>query len=407
MNRREFLELSGGLIAMGASAPRFVSQTAHALAREGISFDAAQGSPILVVVQLAGGNDGLNAVVPYQDDLYYRVRPSLAVPSGEVLPLSGELGLHPSLAGFRDQFDAGRLRVLQNVGYPNPNRSHFRSMEIWESGDPDDAAPRTGWLGRYLDANCSGCDAPALTLASPLPQSLWSDHVPVPGLTDLGRLTRYGPRGPEGHRRLETLKRLYQVGQALPIDEAVRSRGFNALSAAELIREFLGGYESSVEYPNSGLARRLRNVARLIAGGMESHIYFVTHGGFDTHSNQGGLHANLLGQLADAVAAFSQDLEAMGRAEQVLILTFSEFGRRIAENGSRGTDHGAAAPMFLIGNKIKGGIEGAPPLLADDVRADVEFGLDFRRVYAAVIREWLGADPTPVVGAGYEPLGIV
>ena len=391
---------------MGATAPLFVTKTAYALRAAGETFDAAQGSRILVVIQLAGGNDGLNTVVPYADDLYYQARPTLAIPADQVLRVTDQLGLHPGLAPIHGLFGEGRLRLIQSVGYPNPNRSHFRSMEIWESGDPNDAAPQTGWLGRYLDAACSGCDTPAMTLTSPLPQSLWSDHVPVPSLTNLESILQYGAGRTERTRRLDALKSLYAIPLDAPIEEAVRGRGLNALTAAEQLQAYLGQFETIGAYPDAQIGQRLRSVAQLIGGGLGSHIYFVSHGGFDTHSGQSGQHENLLLQLADAIAAFQIDLVAMGRDRDVLVMTFSEFGRRIQENGSRGTDHGAAAPLFLLGPSV-GGVTGNSPQLALDSQADVPFGVDFRNVYASVISEWLGADPVPVVGPDHPPLGIL
>ncbi|MBM4436466.1 MAG: DUF1501 domain-containing protein [Actinobacteria bacterium] len=246
MQRRAFMQLSGGLMVMGASAPLFVSKTAHALQA---ATGTGVGGRILVIVQLAGGNDGLNTVVPYEDPMYYKVRPTLGVRASSVLPLTAGLGLHPSLAKFKDLYSAGDLRVVQNVGYPNPNRSHFRSMEIWEAGDPSDAAPQTGWLGRYLDANCAGCETAAMSLTSPLPQSLWRDHVPVPGLPDLTTVTRIGPGGSEAARRLAALKSLYATPDEGATVEAVRGRGLNAITAAETIQAFLNKVQTTGEYP--------------------------------------------------------------------------------------------------------------------------------------------------------------
>lgn len=358
----------------------------------------------LVLLELAGGNDGLNTVVPHGDDRYYRSRPVLAVKRRDVLRLDDRFGLHPSLVGFSRLHDAGRAAIVHGVGYPNPNRSHFESMDIWHSGriDPGAAAASTGWLGRWLDGSEGARRArlPALALAAQIPRALSGSRISVPAIDDpatFGLATE--PGSP-----LDDLLRRPPEGDASSELDFLRRASVEAVRSAEEIRRIARDGRTPVEYPATGLAHALRFVGRLIDSDLGACLYFVSLGGFDTHAGQDVSHPRLLAELGGALEAFVKDMDALGRTKDVLVLAFSEFGRRVAENASAGTDHGAAGPVLLVSGGLAGGQHGSVPDLGDLGDGDVRFTVDFRSVYGAVLRDWLGADPGPVLGEGVEPL---
>ncbi len=359
----------------------------------------------LVLLELAGGNDGLNTVVPYADDRYYRSRPILGVKRREVLRLDDHVGLHPSLAGLARLYEAGRAAIVNGVGYPNPNRSHFESMDIWHSGrlDPAVAAASTGWLGRWLDGAESARRAriPALALASRLPRALSGSRVAVPAIDDPAG---FGA-GPEGGAPLESLLRREPEGDGSSELDFLRRASGDALRSAEEIRRLATDVRTTVEYPATGLAGALRFVARAIDSDLGARLFFVSLGGFDTHAGQDVSHPQLLAELGGALEAFVKDLDRMDRTKEVLVLAFSEFGRRLAENASAGTDHGAAGPVLLVSGALSGGLHGAVPDLGALADGDLRYGVDFRSVYAAVLQDWLEADAAGVLGEGVEPLG--
>jgi len=387
--RRDFLRttLLGG--ALTWTVPSFVAQTFSALHAEadGALTQVATGKdgPILVLIQLAGGNDGLNAVVPYTNDFYYNARPTIGIPAPQVLTLNDTLGLNPAMTGFKNLFDAGHLSIVNGVGYPNPNRSHFRATEIWQTASDEDKYLTDGWLGRYFDNACQGCDPTvAINIGPRLPQA-FSSHTP----------TGISLENPESYRFIgsgknddETLayRSMYNPDDATSSANSGASvsmvsgtvtlqNGQSALDflertsmdaqvSSDKIRAIAAKTASATNYPGSGLSRNLQLVARLIAGGLPTRIFYVSQGGYDTHTGQRGGQDARLRELGDAVKAFTDDLTAMGEFDRVMIMTFSEFGRRVHENGSQGTDHGAAAPMFLIGSHMKAGLLGAEPSLA-------------------------------------------
>jgi len=423
--RREFLStgLKGaGLLAASTFVPAFVTRTAAATG-------AARNASILVVVQLSGGNDGLNTVVPFADDLYAKARPTLRLPADQTLKLSDQLGLHPAFAPLRGEYDAGRMAIVQNVGYPNPNRSHFRSMEIWHTA-ADDTKPREieGWLGKYFDAQCTGTD-PArrrgeigVSFGKVMPQAFRNRSNVGLAVNDPNTF-QWNPSGDTAtfakvqERVFEKINKPAagnQMGSAGGITgnepatiDFLRHTAMNAVVAGDSMRAILRQEKNKAHYPDSQLAAQLQMVARLVTGDFPSRVYYVSQGGYDTHADQLGNHARLLGDFSASVGAFLEDLRRQKSSDRVTVLAFSEFGRRVAENGSRGTDHGAAAPMFVFGDSIKGGLHGEAPDLADLVDGDVRHKIDFRQVYASLIEGWLGLPAKNVLGDSWSGIRIV
>lgn len=422
--RRAFITRGLTLASGAVTIPYFLQKSAVVMAQSHTGLSSMAGVPqdrILVVVQLAGGNDGLNTVVPFRHDAYYRARPGIGIPRDQVLELArgADVGLHPAMTGLKAMYDDGMLTVIQGVGYPNPNRSHFKSTDIWETARTNGIGD--GWIGRYFDNQCSGepgagdacsgCQGVAIGRAAPIAMQ-GRQYKPISFETpDLFRWT-----GLDLH---PSMSAPYQDILRTEVDPAIESSNPNA---AFLMRTALDAQVSSdrirkaveseplVRYPNSALARQLAMVASMIRAGLETRVYYVSMGGFDTHAGQGGAnggHARLLGQFADAVRAFYQDLKAQENDSRVLTMTFSEFGRRVGQNASGGTDHGAAAPMFMFGPAARAGIHGSQPSLTDLDAGDLKYHTDFRSVYATVLDNWLKADSTKVLGQKYRTLKIL
>jgi uncharacterized protein (DUF1501 family) len=409
--RREFLRRGLVLVSVGFAAPAFLAKTGLAAELPGAA-RSTNSRGILVVVQLSGGNDGLNTLVPYADPLYRQLRPQLAVPEGESLPLDGALALHPALAPLKARYEAGQLAVVLGVGYPNPNRSHFRSMDIWHTAEPADYA-RTGWLGRYLSGcQCAGGEkAGGIAVGQSLPRAFWTENLFVPALTNLGTYRfQTDPRSPADRAAQLRAKAALDAGhEALrPYAEFLGQQSLNALASADELGRVANGWSTPVAYPETPFAQGLKLIGQLIAGDLGTRVFYISLGGFDTHANQKNTQQRLLEQLASGLDAFQNDLEAMGRAEQVLTMTFSEFGRRARENGSQGTDHGTAEPLFLLGAGLRGGLYGTQPRLDQlDEQGDLQFQVDFRAVYGTVLSRWLGADAAEVLGGQFPPLGFL
>jgi uncharacterized protein (DUF1501 family) len=413
--RREFLRKGLTVAAVGMTVPSFLTRTAYALNNPADLplVHSRPGRPddrILVVLQMAGGNDGLNTLVPYVDDNYYRVRPNLAVPKGDVLRINDEVGMSPTLADLKALYDDGHMAIVQGVGYPNPNRSHFRSMEIWETAAGSDQTLPYGWVGRYFDNACSGAPQPSLGIAigNHTPLTFRNGHQIGITLQNPNQYQwRAGGESPEAaHQTFQNLNTVdAPAGGSL---DFLQRTAMNAQVSSDQIRAAAARYHSTVSYPaNSPLGASLKLIASLIAGGLGTRVFYASLTGFDTHANQKAQQPRLLGELAGAVRAFYQDLQAQGNAEKVVVMTFSEFGRRVAENASGGTDHGTAAPMFLFGAPIRPGLYGRQPSLTDLDQGDMKFNTDFRSVYATVLEKWLGTPSTPVLGARYPLLDCI
>ncbi|MBI1851013.1 MAG: DUF1501 domain-containing protein [Planctomycetes bacterium] len=412
--RREFLGTGLALIGFGATVPSFVDKLAWAIGSpDDAPLTASKpGVPeerVLVIVQLAGGNDGLNTVVPFEDDVYYKSRPRIAIAKKDVLRLDARVGLHPSAADLKRLFDDAKLAIVQGVGYPNPNRSHFTSTDIWETASPDGREHR-GWIGRYFDCSCKGADPcppeNAIALSPTAPLALQGDRFQPIAFNDPQSLEWQGGRDPNlaaAHDALNKPGAAASPHDPLAFLERV---AMDAQVSAEKIRRAAAG-PSPVEYPRLPFAQALRGVARLVAANLPTRVYYVSLGGFDTHSDQKGRHERLLEGFGSAIRAFLADLEKTGHLDRVLVMTFSEFGRRVAENGAGGTDHGQAAPLFVFGKKIKPGLFGTHSDLRELREGDVPFTTDFRQVYATVLDGWLRADSKAILGATFSRLSFV
>ena len=434
--RRQFLRTS----MLGAAAtwtlPVFLEKTffaLDALAADSLTQTATgKDGTILVVLQMAGGNDGLNMVTPYADDAYHRVRPQLALPADKILKLNSYAGMNPRLSGLKALFDEGHLGVVQGVGYPNPNRSHFRSTEIWQTASDADRNESEGWIGRYFDNCCKGADPTVgVAISEETPQAFAAKTPTGVTFSRPGQFRWRPSDSTEGKMSAEELFFRQLNGSEESPEPAAATDGdsigaiagktktdlgtldflqrtaLDAQLSSDKILAIARKYKSTVPYPPGKLASSLSLIARMIAGGLPTRVYYASQGGFDTHAGQLNAHKHLMGELNDALAAFVADLKQQGNFERVLLLTFSEFGRRVAENANGGTDHGTAAPMFLLGGGIKGGLFGKYPSLTDLDNGDLKFNTDFRSVYGTVLDKWLGAPSQVVLGRKFPALPFI
>lgn len=408
ISRRSFLAKGLYGIGIGAALPAFLNRTSAALAAQALQGSSIETHPerILVVLELSGGNDGLNTVVPYGDPAYYRARPRLGVPERDVIKVADGFGFHPSMVGFERLYKDGLMAVVHGCGYDRPSLSHFSSMDFWHTGVPN-GGETLGWLGRLADrqydpgtrnvlVNIGSSQALAVRAAR---------HSPLV-FDDPDRFRR---EGTDGQRRaLEALTE--GRATANPALKFLASTARNAAESSEFVRQASAGYRTTVDYGIGGaFGGGLQRVVALIAARMPARLYYVTYPGnqFDTHVQQADPHMRLLMYTADAVRAFVEDLKRIGRDKDVAIMMFTEFGRRVEENGSLGTDHGTATPMFVIGGGVKGGFYGRPPSLTDLDDGNLKMTTDFRSVYATVIKEWLGYDDTQAVLKGrFDTLGM-
>jgi uncharacterized protein (DUF1501 family) len=438
--RREFLRTSALGGALASTVPAFLCHTfsaLHAAAAESATQTATgKDAPILVVLQMAGGNDGLNTVVPYADDHYFQARKTIGLSAKNILKINDQVGLHPSLTGFKSLYDAGQLSLIQGSGYPNPNRSHFRSTEIWQTASDAAKVESYGWLGRYFDNACGGADPTVgVTIGRQLPQA-FNARTPTGICLDNPQNYRFmmGARHPADGEMNAEEKTFHELNQASTEEgggadnsgavigaiggpvashgsalDFLRRTSLDAQVSSDKVLAITKRAQNLAEYPGSALASSLKLVAKLIGGGLPTRVYYVSQGGYDTHVNQINQHARLLQDLGDSIKAFVADLTAQGNLDRVLLMTFSEFGRRVSENANGGTDHGAAAPMFVIGKKIKAGLRGRYPSLApeDLFEGDLRFNVDFRSVYSAVLEEWLQTKSEPILGGKFTPLPLV
>ncbi|MFN0072681.1 MAG: DUF1501 domain-containing protein [Chloroflexota bacterium] len=372
---------------------------------------SSNGPRLLIVVQLSGGDDGLNAVVPYGDGLYYQLRPQLAIQGDQVLPLNDRVGLHPSLKSFKALWDQDKLAVIQGVGYPDPSRSHFRSMDIWHTGRLENNVDN-GWLGNFMAQAQRADQGPfqCVALGNSVPRALQHEHISPAALQDTATFTFQTDRRLPGMR--DSLIQAFSdlqasANRAFPTAQLVANNWLATAQGVDQLRAVGESYRPFGQYGNSPFGRALQQTAVLAAAELGTRVLYVSIGGFDTHANQRNTHAGLLTQLSDGLAALQKDLEHSGQADRTLILAFSEFGRRVRENGSGGTDHGAAGPMFIIGNRARGGLYGEYPDLTNLDEGDLKHSTDFRQVYATVIEDWLGASAHSVLGGSFDRLGFV
>ncbi len=410
--RRSFLKrgLIGG--ALATTLPAFLDRTL-------LRVDAAEAAmltqrphgkdaPILIVMQLAGGNDGLNSFIPLENDHYRRARPRLGLVEKTALNLEGNLGLHENLDGLKALYDDGLLSLVQGVGYPNPNRSHFRATEIWHSARPEADPGSNGWLGRYFDNQCQGM-APetGISLTNQPPQAF-------DGEGSMG-ITFRNPQKFDFDDDIDIMSgasiNMPGPGRRVDLDDPLafleRSH-LDAVVSSDHLHDVLKKQAAPGGFPKNKLGNDLSLVARMIAGGMSTRVYYVSQGGYDTHANQVGSHARLMRELGDSLKSFWAEMKRQGNEERVCMLVFSEFGRRVSENSSGGTDHGAAAPAMVLGGGFKGGVHGSLPDLAPEklFRGDLQHNLDFRQLYATVLREHMSVNPKGILEKDWKSLKI-
>ncbi len=425
--RRVFLKRGLTVLSAAATMPVFLQRTVYAINNPADAplTQAAMGigEQILVVIQLSGGNDGLATVIPLDNDDYRRLRPQIAVTNP--LDLGKGVGLHPDLVSFKEMFDQGTMAVIQGVGYPNPNRSHFRSMEIWHTADPAHP-PKDGWLGRYFDAQCTGIDPK--TAVDP---KAGINIGPTSPLAMQGeKFTPISFQRPDsyqwfaGNKNIDpNLKSTFAevnnlhgnegsdepVSSGNPTLDFLERTALDAQLSSDEILAVTNRYRPTVSYPATPLGQQLQMVSQMIAGGLKTRVYYVSLGGFDTHTQEKGQHDRLMQTLSAGVGAFMKDLKNQGNDQRTLVMTFSEFGRRVAENASHGTDHGTAAPMFVMGPSVKGGVYGDHPSLrpADLDQGDLKFHTDFRSVYASLLGDWLKADSNKILAGSFKTLPLI
>jgi uncharacterized protein (DUF1501 family) len=397
IKRREFLQ-AGSLAATSFMLPKFLKAFEKPMM-------VPPGNKVLVVLQLSGGNDGLNTVIPVRNDIYYRVRPRLGIEKEKSLMITDEVALHPSLTGFKNLFDDGSLGILNSVGYPNPDRSHFRSMDIWQTASESNNFIYTGWLGRYLDAQCSGCDKPtqAMEIDDILSLALKGERIKGLALKDPARL--YNTSHQKYFKDISADHKMNTEEQ--PVDYLYKVMA-ETLSSADYIYQQSKLHPTSAQYPKTGLGKDLQTIASLIFSDINTKVYYVSLGSFDTHVNQQAQQQRLFTEMSDAVKAFVADLKNNNRFQDVLLMSFSEFGRRVSQNASGGTDHGTANNMFLVGGGLKQkGLINAMPDLDDLNEGDLKYKVDFKDVYATILNKWLGADDKNILGQKYNHLDFI
>jgi uncharacterized protein (DUF1501 family) len=427
--RRQFLRTSilGGAISW--TVPAFLERTFFTLdaiaADSPIQTTTGKDGQILVVLQLAGGNDGLNTLVPFTDDAYFRARPRIAIPAKRTHRLTDHFGLNPNLSALKSLHDDGHLAVIQGVGYPNPNRSHFRSTEIWQTASDAHKTESHGWLGRYFDSCCQGEDPTVgVSIGNQTPQAFASQDQrgisfarPEQFRFDLSK-TSDPEAADEFFRAINERDAAAMEGGSIGVLQGtpaaqgdaldfLQRATLDAVASSDKVLEITKRTKPAASYPAGQLSNSLNLVARLIGGGMPTRVYYVAQGGYDTHSNQSGSHDRLMAELDASIGAFTADLKAQGNFDRVVLMTFSEFGRRVAENTSSGTDHGAAAPLFVIGGKVQPGIHGQAPSLTQLHKGDLMHTVDFRNVYATVLSHWLGAPVAPILKRSFTTLPFI
>jgi uncharacterized protein (DUF1501 family) len=388
IKRKQFIQL-GSLATASMFLPKFMK-----------AFEVPRmvppGNKVMVVLQLSGGNDGLNTVIPIRNDIYYNARPKLGIKKENALLLTDEIGLNPALTAFKDLYHDGSLGIMNGVGYPNPDRSHFRSMDIWQSASNSNEYVNNGWLGRYLDAQCSGCDKPvqALEIDDVLSLSLKGEKMNGIAMRDPKRLYN------TSHEKYfkDVLAQHKEEAGGQPVDYLYKTMA-DTLSSADYIFEQSKLRPTTAQYPTTGLGQSLKTIASLVFSDINTKVYYVSLGSFDTHAGQEGQQKRLFTEMNDAIKAFVADLKTNNRFQDVMLMTFSEFGRRVTQNASGGTDHGTANNMFFVSGALQQkGVLNAIPNLADLQDGDLKHSVDFKDVYATVLNKWLKADDEKILG---------
>lgn len=398
-----------GFLLGALSGITVVANTQHVFARA-LAATPLPGLPggenrLLVLINLQGGNDGLNCVVPHGLADYYRMRPTLGIPKNDVLHLNEQIGFNPAMRSLKGMYDSGSVAVIQGVGYPGPDHSHFRSTEIWQTAAPG-KYERTGWLGRYLDSAKLPKDNlfNGVAVAQVLPEVMVANTVDVPAVAQINGYGLISDRNGAARNAFRRVLADERVPFASPYLAHVAEIEDHAQKGSEELPKLIAGYKSSAAYPATPLGRSLSLAAQIAGSNIGTRVIYVQHGSFDTHINQKGTQDRLLGEFSDALKAFYDDLAAHGNDKRVLTMTFSEFGRRIGENASRGTDHGEASPLFLAGGGVKGGIYGSYPELTNANDGNLRFSTDFRSVYATVLERWLGKPAGAILGGEFAQL---
>lgn len=405
VTRRDLMK-GGAMIAVGLVAPRWFSRIAEADIMRVAQGGKASGNTVLIVCQLSGGNDGLNTIVPYANKRYYELRPVLGITEDKVLKINNDLGFHPGMKGISELYNEKKVAVIQNVGYPNANRSHFKSMDIWHSASPEQTM-KYGWIGRHFDQQMgAGTMNPvvALGLSTDKPLALTAKNASIPcfaSLVDIQSMV--------GDPDAEAMLRKIQGMDAMEgsATRVVQQANKSALDAMSALNKQLAGYAPKQTYGNDAFGNGFKQIAQLVATSPATRVVYLSAGGFDTHARQAESQERLLTGLSNAVTAFQREMEAIGKADKVMVLVFSEFGRRSYENASGGTDHGAAGPMLLIGKNVKGGLYGKLPNLGDLQDGDLKFDIDFRQVYATALDNWIGGDSGVVLGKQFDKIAAV
>ncbi len=397
IKRRQFIQ-AGSLATASFLVPKFLKafESKHMV---------PPGNKVIVVLQLSGGNDGLNTVIPVGNDIYFRSRPGLSIDKNKSLLLNDEAALHPALSAFKELYDDGSLGILNSVGYPNPDRSHFRSMDIWQSGSRSTEYVTTGWLGRYLDAQCKGCDKPtyALELDDVLSLALKGNESKAIAMKDPKRL--FGTSNQRYFK--DVLAQHTGEDEEQPVNYLYKTMA-ETLSSANYIFEKSKFHPTSAAYPKSQIGQSLKTIASLIFSDINTKVYYLSHGSFDTHINQQAQQQRLFTEMNEAIKVFTKDLKENNRFDDVLLFTFSEFGRRVSQNASGGTDHGTANNMFFIGGGLKQkGLLNPLPDLQDLDEGDLKYKVDFKNVYASVLNKWLEADDKMILGKKYSYLDFI
>ncbi len=397
IKRKEFIQI-GSLATASLLVPKFLK------AFESKSM-VLPGNKVVVILQLSGGNDGLNTVIPFRNDLYYKARPKLGIAKDKVLALTDEVGLNPALKGLKELYDDGSLSILNNVGYPNPDRSHFRSMDIWHTASDSNEYWTNGWMGRYLDSQCKGCDKPtqAIEIDDVLSLALKGEQVKGIAVKDPRRL--YGTANEKFFR--DIMKNHVDEAGEQPADYLYKTMA-ETLSSADYIFKQSRMHPTNAVYPTTNLGSSLKTIASLIYSEINTKVYYVSLGSFDTHINQEGQQNRLFTEMNDAIKAFVKDLKEQHRFDDVLLFSFSEFGRRVEQNASNGTDHGTANNMFMISGGLKQkGILNPMPDLSDLNEGDLKYNVDFKNVYATILNKWLKADDKSILMKQYEYLNFI